>query len=223
MNATDLFDLSATLAAPLFNRVTYPWQVLDLLDAFIADLGPRLGRDYEQIVAGVWVGKGTKVDPLAAPRGPAIVGRDCYLRPGAFVRAGVLVGDGCVLGNSSEFKTCLLFDGCKVPHYSYVGDSIFGRGVHLGAGAIASNFKAGAGEVSVDWEGRRTPTGRNKLGVLAGDGADVGCQAVLNPGTILGRGVVVYPLVSLRGTVPGRTIVKTADPATWVPRRSAGS
>lgn len=216
---SSLFDLSATLARPLFDRVSFPWQVLDLLDAFVRDQGPRLRPDYEQIAPGVWVGKGTVVDPLAAPRGPAIVGRDCELRPGAYLRQAVLVGDECVLGNSSEFKNCILFNGCQVPHYSYVGDSILGRGVHLGAGAIASNFKAGGGEIAVVWEGVRVPTGRSKLGVLAGDGSDVGSQAVLNPGTVLGRGSVVYPLVSLRGTVPDRTIVKAADPAGWVARR----
>lgn len=214
-----LFDPTATLARPLFDRALWPWELLDLLEAYILDLGPRLGPDYEQIVPGVWVGRGTKVDPLAAPRGPAIVGRDGELRPGAYLRAGVLAGDGCVLGNSSEFKNCLLFDGCQVPHFSYVGDSILGANVHLGAGATASNFKAGGGAVSVVWDGERRPTGRTKLGVLAGDGADVGSQAVLNPGTVLGRGAVVYPLVSVRGTVPAGTIVKTADPAGWVTRR----
>lgn len=216
----DLFDLSRTLARPLFDRVSHPWEVLSLLGEFILDLGPRLGPDYEQLVPGVWIGRGTVVDPLAAPRGPAIVGRDGELRPGAFVRAGVLVGDGCVLGNSSEFKNCVLFDGCQAPHFNYVGDSVLGWKVHLGAGAIASNFKAGGGEVSVLWEGRRTPTGLTKLGVLAGDGADVGSQAVLNPGSILGRSAVVYPLVSIRGTVPEATIAKTSDAATWVRRRS---
>jgi NDP-sugar pyrophosphorylase family protein len=214
----DLFDLSATLARPLFDRATYPWEVLDLLEAFVLDLGPRLGPEFEQIVPGVWVGRGTHLDPGAALRGPAIVGRDGELRPGAYVRSGVLVGDGCVLGNSSEFKNCVLFDGCQVPHYSYVGDSILGRGVHLGAGATCSNFKAGGGEVSVVWDGERTPSGRTKLGVLAGDGADVGSQAVLNPGTVLGRRSVVYPLVAVRGTVPDDTIAKTADPATWARR-----
>jgi len=212
----DLFDLSHTLARPLFDRVSRPWEVLALLPSFVLDLGSRLGTDYEQIVPGVWVGRGTVVDPLAAPRGPAIVGRDCDLRPGAYLRAGVLVGDGCVLGNSSEFKNCILFDGCQVPHFSYVGDSVLGWKVHFGAGATASNFKAGGGQIAVGWEGARTPTGLNKLGVLAGDGADVGAQAVLNPGTILGRGSVIYPLVSVRGTVPAHTIVKSADPATWV-------
>ncbi len=214
----ELFDLSATLARRLFDGVAYPWQVLDRLEAFVLELGPRLGPDYEQIVSGVWVGRGTKVDALAAPRGPAIVGRDCELRPGAYLRSGVVAGDGCVLGNSSEFKNCLLFDGCRVPHFSYVGDSILGRGVHLGAGAIASNFKAGGGEISVHWNGVRTPSGRTKLGVLAGDRTDVGSQAVLNPGTVLGRDSVVYPLVAIRGTVPESTIAKTSDPATWCRR-----
>ena len=216
----ELFDLSRTLTRPLFERTTYPWEVLSQLLAFVLDLGPRLGPDFDQVVPGVWVGKGTSIDPLAALRGPAIVGRDTEVRPGAYLRAGVLVGDGCVLGNSCEFKNAILFDEVQVPHYSYVGDSVLGWQVHLGAGATASNFKAGGGEVSVTWEGRRRGTGLTKLGVLAGDGADVGSQAVLNPGTILGRGAVVYPLVSLRGTVPPATIVKTADPAGWVPRVS---
>jgi len=219
MPTFDLFDLTATRARALFDRVSAPWEVLDLLAAWIADTGPRLGPDFDEVAPGLWVGRGTVIDPLAALRGPAIVGRDGEIRPGAYLRGAVVVGDGCVLGNSSEFKTCLLFDGCQVPHFSYVGDSSRGRGVHFGAGATASNFKAGGGEVSVEWEGRRRPTGRTKLGVLAGDGADVGAQAVLNPGTILGRSSVVYPLVSVRGTVPASTVVKSADRAEWVPRR----
>ena len=216
----DLFDLDRTLARPLFHRAAFPWEVLASLGAFILDLGPRLGADYEQIVPGVWVGMGTTVDTLAALRGPAIVGRDCDLRPGAYLRAGVLAGDGCVLGNSSEFKNAILFDGCQAPHFNYVGDSLLGWKVHLGAGAICSNFKAGGGPISVEWDAARIPTGLTKLGVLAGDGADVGSQSVLNPGTILGRGSVVYPLVSVRGTVPAQTIAKAADSGTWVPRRS---
>jgi NDP-sugar pyrophosphorylase family protein len=215
----ELFDLSRTLARPLFERVSRPWELLALLEAFVLDLGPRLGPDFEQIADAVWVGKGTIVDPLAAPRGPAIVGRDSRLGPGAYLRAGVLAGDRCVLGNSSEFKTCLLFDDCAVPHFSYVGDSILGWGVHLGAGATASNYKSGGGEISVDWDGVRVATGRNKLGVLAGDGADVGSQSVLNPGTVLGRRSVIYPLLSIRGTVPADTIAKTAQPSGWVAKR----
>ncbi len=215
----ELFDLSRTVARPLFGQVAYPWQILGLLEAFVLDLGPRLGSDFEQVAPLVWVGRGSTVDSLAALRGPAIVGRDCRLGPGTFLRNAVLAGDGCVLGNSSEFKNCLLFDDCQVPHFSYVGDSLLGWRVHFGAGVIASNYKAGGSEVSVVWEGVKTPTGRNKLGVLAGDRADVGSQSVLNPGTILGRDSIVYPLVSLRGTVPESTIVKTADPATWVRKR----
>jgi len=214
-----LFDLTATRAARLFDGLTYPWQVLDLLEAFVVDLGPRLGADFELVAEGVWVGKGTRIDPLAALRGPAIVGRDGEIRPGAYLRAGVLAGDGCVLGNSCEFKNALLFDGAQVPHFSYVGDSVLGREVHFGAGVTASNFKAGGTEVWVDWDGRRTATGRTKLGVLAGDGADVGSQTVLNPGTVLGRRSVVYPLLSIRGSVPPATLAKSADPAGWVPRR----
>jgi len=213
---SSLFDLNFTLARRLFDGVTWPWEVLDRLTTFVLETGPGLGSDYEQIAQGIWVGKGTRIDPLAALRGPAILGHDNEVRPGAFVRAGVVVGDGCVVGNSSELKNCLLFDGCQVPHFSYVGDSILGRNVHFGGGAIASNYKSGGAEVRVWWDGQRVATGRTKLGVLAGDGADVGAQAVLNPGTILGRGTVVYPLVSVRGTVPPETIVKTADPAGWV-------
>jgi len=147
------------------------------------------------------------------------VGRNGELRPGAYLRAGVLAGDGCVLGNSSEFKNCVLFDGVQAPHFNYVGDSILGWKVHLGAGVVASNFKAGGGEVSVEWEGRRIATGLTKLGLLAGDGADVGSHAVLNPGVVLGRGSVVYPLVSVRGTVPAQTIVKKADISARIVRR----
>jgi NDP-sugar pyrophosphorylase family protein len=215
----DLFDLSRTLARPLFDRVSRPWQILPLLVEFVLDTGPRLGADFDQILPGIWVGKGTAVDSMAALRGPAIIGRDAEIRPGAFLRAGVLAGDGCVLGNSSEFKNCVLFDGVQAPHFNYVGDSVLGWRVHFGAGAVASNFKAGGGEVSVMWEGRKTASGLTKLGVLAGDGVDVGAQAVLNPGVVLGRNSVVYPLVSVRGAVPTATIVKASDPGSWTSRR----
>ena len=218
MDTRDLFDLSHSAARPLFDRVTRPWQVLPLLLDFLLELGPRLSSDFEEVVPGVWVGKGTLVDPLAALRGPAIIGRDCEIRPGAFVRSGVLAGDGCVLGNSSEFKNCLLFDGVQAPHFNYIGDSILGLGVHFGAGVIASNFKAGGGEVLVEWDGERVGSGLNKLGVLAGDGADVGSQAVLNPGVVLGRRCVIYPLVSVRGSVPASTIAKSSDRQSWVKR-----
>ena len=218
MDARDLFDVWHTRARPLFDQVTRPWQILPLLLDFILENGPRLGPDFDQVVPGVWVGKGTELDPLAALRGPAIIGRGCEVRPGAFLRAGVLAGDGCVLGNSSEFKNCILFDGVQAPHFNYIGDSILGYQVHFGAGAVASNFKAGGGEISVEWEGERVGSMLHKLGVLAGDGADVGSQSVLNPGVILGRNSVVYPLVSVRGSVPASTIVKTADPQTWVKR-----
>jgi len=219
MNSSDLFDLSHTRARPLFDQMTRPWEVLPLLGEFLLELGPRLGPDYEQILPGVWVGKTTVVHPSAVLQGPVVIGQDCEVRPGAFVRPGVLAGDGCVLGHASEFKNCVLFDGVQAPHFNYVGDSVLGWRVHLGAGVIASNFKAGGGEVAVFWEGERVFTSLTKLGVLAGDEADVGSQAVLNPGVILGRGSVVYPLVSVRGTVPALTIVKTADRSSWVIKR----
>ena len=215
----DLFDLTRTLARPLFEGRARPWEALSLLEAFLLDLGPRLGAEYEQIAEHVWVGRGTVVDPLVTFRGPVVVGRDGEIRPGAFVRPGVLAGDGCVLGHASEFKNCILFDGVQAPHFNYLGDSIAGSRAHFGAGVIASNFKAGGGEICVVWGGQRVPTGLTKLGVLAGDGADVGSQAVLNPGVVLGRRSVVYPLVSVRGTVPEDTLVKSADPGTWTPRR----
>ena len=161
------------------------------------------------------------VEDGAMIKGPAIIGRNCQIRHNAYIRDDVLVGDGCVVGNSCELKNAVLFNGCQVPHFNYVGDSILGHKAHLGAGVVLSNFKAFPGNVTVDMEGKHFDTGLRKFGALLGDGADVGCNAVLNPGSILGRGAIVYPCVNWRGFLPVNMIAKNRAAVEVVMRRPA--
>jgi NDP-sugar pyrophosphorylase family protein len=210
---TRLFNLERTIAAGLFDRTAFGWEVLPLLKEFILEQGPKLGKDFEQVSENVWVGKGTKIDPLAALRGPAIVGHDCELRPGCYLREYVIAGNNCVLGNSTEIKNSILFDGVQAAHFNYIGDSVLGYMVHLGAGVVLSNLKYTKTEIILHPEEGSTSTGLKKFGALVGDFVDIGSQAVLNPGTIVGRNSVIYPLVNLRGLVPQDKIVK--GPHEW--------
>jgi NDP-sugar pyrophosphorylase family protein len=206
---TALFDFEYTLAASYFTSVEYPWQVLPRLRALISELSGRLSDEFSEIAPGVWVGSGTEIAPTAYIQGPAIIGKNCQIRHGAFVRECVLLGHDVVIGNSTEVKQSILFDGVQAPHFNYIGDSILGYKAHLGAGAILSNFKAAGDEVVVRLEdGQRIPSGLNKLGGLLGDFVEVGCNAVVFPGTIIGRGSRIYPLSSARGYIPARHILK---------------
>lgn len=204
--ASDYLDLTQTQHGALFEGLGEVWEVLDRLGPYLQErLQPGLhGRIIGQPVIGdrVFIGKGTVVEPGAYIAGPAWIGADCRIGHGAYVRENVIVGDGCVLGNSSEFKNALLFNGAKVPHYSYVGDSVLGHGAHLGAGAILSNFRLDGGPISVRFDGRVIPTGRRKFGAILGDGVEVGCQAVINPGSLLGRKSLVFPLTNWQGVLP---------------------
>ncbi len=203
-----LFDFSQTLAKDLLKEVNYPWESLALLSEWLNTSSGKLPSDFQQLQPGVWVGAGTNIAASAFIQRPAIIGRNCDIRHNAFIRSNVLIGDGVVVGNATELKQCILFNGVQVPHFNYVGDSIMGYKAHLGAGAILSNFKSTADEISVFLDGEKTLTGLNKLGGLLGDFAEIGCNAVLYPGTIVGRRCVIYPLVGVRGTIPERTIVK---------------
>ena len=205
-----LFNLERTLAVPLFERTAFGWEVLPLLKDFIREMGPKLGKDYEQITENVWVGKGCLIDPRAALIGPAIIGHDCELRPGCYIRENVIAGNNCILGNATEVKNSILFDGVQAAHFKYLGDSVVGYMVHLGAGAILSNLKYTKTEIVLHPEEGPVQTGLKKFGGLLGDFVDVGCQTVLNPGTIVGRNTVVYPMVNLRGLIPQDKIVKGA-------------
>ncbi len=198
-----------TLLAPFLGAVVRPWDILAILEKVITDVGKRLpGGEYERLQSNVWVARTARISSAVHLSGPCILGHDTELRPGAFVRGNVIVGNGATVGNSTELKNCILFDGVQVPHFNYVGDSILGYRAHLGAGAVTSNVKSDRSEVFCWLGGRRTPTGRRKLGALIGDLSEIGCHTVLNPGAVIGRQSVVYPCLSVRGYVGENCICK---------------
>lgn len=209
LQTKDLYDLTHTLAAPLLAGTVYPWEALPSIKAFILDLGPTLPvSEYDRPAEGVWIARSAKVAPTASITGPCIIGPDTEVRQCAFIRGSALVGAGCVVGNSTELKNVILFDNVQAPHYNYVGDSILGHKAHMGAGSITSNVKSDKTLVAVNDSGERIETGLKKLGAMLGDRVEVGCNSVLNPGTVLGRDVSVYPLSCVRGVVPAGYIFK---------------
>jgi len=219
----DLFDLSQTDHAVLFENVEHPWEPLRKLAAYIeATVRPELKNRCDGVAYigdKVFIGEGTVVEDGAMIKGPAIIGRNCRIRHNAYIREHVLVGDNCVGGNACEIKNSILFNGAQVPHFNYVGDSILGHRAPLGAGVILSNFRSLPGSITVEWNGRRLDTGLRKLGALLGDYAEIGCQAVLNPGSIIGRRAVVYPGVNWRGYLPADRIAKNRAAVEVVERR----
>nr|WP_325181654.1 UDP-N-acetylglucosamine pyrophosphorylase [uncultured Oscillibacter sp.] len=204
-----LLDLSHTLAGDYLSRFQYPWEALDGIKDLILQLGPTLDpAEYEERSPQVWVHKTASVAPTAFLGAPCVIGPDTEVRHCAFIRGSALVGGGCVVGNSVELKNVILFDGVQTPHYNYVGDSILGYKSHMGAGSITSNVKSDKTLVVVRNGGERLETGRKKFGAILGDHVEVGCNSVLNPGAVVGRGSRVYPLSSVRGTVPPESIFK---------------
>lgn len=196
-----------TLAAPLLLGRDYPWQVLSHLCEFIRAVGSQLPSDeYEQIAQGVWVARTARLADSVHVDGPCIIGHDTELRPGAYIRGGALIGDEAVVGNSTEIKNSILFDGVQVPHFNYIGDSVLGHRAHLGAGAITSNVKSDRSDVTIHTPFGSIDTGRRKLGAMLGDGVEIGCNTVLNPGTVIGQESSVYPCQSVRGYVPQHAI-----------------
>jgi NDP-sugar pyrophosphorylase family protein len=222
--ATDLFDLAQTEHAAIFDGCEFAWEALKKIKDYVKrHLKPALHNQCEGdafVGTEVYIGPGTVVEDGAMIKGPAIIGRNCRIRHNAYIREDVLIGDDCVIGNSSELKNAMLFNGCQVPHFNYVGDSILGHKTHLGAGAVLSNFKAFPGNVTVELNGKSFDTGLRKFGALLGDGADVGCNAVLNPGSIIGRGAIIYPGVNWRGYLPAKMIAKNKATVEVVPRRA---
>ena len=209
IKVTDLFDLTHTRAGSMLAGKTYPWEALDEIKSTVLAIGATLDPElYDHPQEDVWIAKSARVYPTATITGPCVIGEHTEVRPGAFLRGSILVGDDAVVGNSSELKNCILFDGVQVPHYNYVGDSILGYKAHMGAGAITSNVKGDKKNVIVHGE-KDYETGRKKFGAMLGDHAEIGCGSVLNPGTIIGRDTQVYPLSSVRGVVPARHIVKS--------------
>lgn len=207
-----LFDLSHTIAAELFEKTIYPWEVLNYIGEFIMAVGPTLPKDkYDQIGDNIWIAKTANVAPSALLTGPLIIGENAEVRHCAFIRGKAIVGNNAVVGNSTELKNSILFDNVQTPHYNYVGDSIYGYKSHTGAGVIASNLKSDKSNVTVEVDGKRIDTGLKKLGAILGDNVEVGCNSVLNPGTVVGRNSNVYPLSRVRGFVPEQSIFKRAN------------
>ena len=209
LEVKELYTLSETLAAPLLESVTYPWEALAKIGAFILELGAGLGEEeYEKRGENIWIARSAKVAPTASITGPCIIGRDTEVRHCAFIRGNALVGDGAVVGNSTELKNVILFNKVQVPHYNYVGDSILGYKAHMGAGSITSNVKSDKLLVKVHTPEGDIETGIKKFGAMIGDEVEVGCGSVLNPGTVIGKNSNIYPLSSVRGVVPAHSIYK---------------
>ena len=205
----ELYDLSHTLARDYLSGFTYPWEALKGIKEFILTLGPTLDKSqYEETAPEVWVHRTAKIAPTAYLGAPCIIGAGTEVRHCAFIRGAALIGENCVVGNSAELKNAILFDNVQTPHYNYVGDSILGYKSHMGAGSITSNVKSDKTLVVIKNGGEKIETGLKKMGAMLGDYAEIGCGAVLNPGAVIGRGAQVYPLVSVRGTVPANCIHK---------------
>ena len=205
----DLYDLNETIAADLFDGLTYPWEALPKIGDFIRKLGETLSQEeYEKVGEDVWIARSAKVFPSAYIHGPAIIGKEAEVRHCAFIRGNALVGEGAVVGNSTELKNVVLFNKVQVPHYNYVGDSILGYQAHMGAGSITSNVKSDKKLVCVHTPEGDIETGINKFGAMIGDGVEVGCGSILNPGTVVGRESNIYPLSSVRGVVSEHSIYK---------------
>ena len=204
----ELFDLSHSLAGEYLAEFVHPWEALSGIKQLILDLGAKLGEDYEQQSPGVWVHKTAVVAPTAWLGAPCIIGPETEVRHCAFIRGSALVGAGCVVGNSVELKNVILFDRVQVPHYNYVGDSILGYKSHMGAGAVTSNVKSDKSLVVVKNGSEQIPTGLKKFGAMLGDHVEVGCNSVLNPGTVIGRHSNVYPTSCVRGVIPANCIWK---------------
>ena len=219
---SDYLDLSHTQHGILFPADEPVWTTLTRIESYLEF---RLRREIlTQVTQGVFIGEdvfideGTTLEPGAVIRGPAWIGKDCVIRAGCYIRENVVVGNGCVLGNSCEFKNSVIFDNAEVPHYNYVGDSILGYKAHLGAGVVLSNVRLDRGEVRVDDGKKSHATGLRKFGAVIGDHAEIGCNSVINPGSVIGRRSVVYPLSSFSGVLPAESILKTRQQQVVVPR-----
>ena len=207
----NLFDLEHTLAADYLQQFTYPWEALAGISDFIKELGKTLPvEEYDHPAEDVWIAKDVKfyIRETNYINGPVIIGHGTEVRPGAFFRGAVLIGNDCVIGNSTEMKNVIIFDNVQVPHYNYVGDSILGYKSHMGAGSITSNVKSDKQNVVINNEGEKIETGRKKVGAMLGDRVEVGCNSVLNPGTIIGRDTNIYPTSCVRGCITENSIYK---------------
>ncbi len=209
LKTVDLYDLSHTLAGAFLAGFEYPWQALPGIQDLILTLGPGLGEEYKETAPNVWVHETAVIAPTAYLGAPCVIGPGTEVRHCAFIRGSALVGGGCVVGNSVELKNVILFDEVQVPHYNYVGDSILGYKAHMGAGSLTSNVKSDKTLVVVKNGQEQIPTGLMKMGAMVGDFVEVGCNSVLNPGTVIGKNSNIYPTSCVRGMVPENSIVKT--------------
>ncbi len=209
MQTENYLDLSKTIASEIFSGLSYPWEALPKIKDFILNLGPKLPKDeFEEIKENVWVSKEAVIANSAFIAGPTIICKGTEIRHCAFIRGSVIVGENCVVGNSTELKNAILFNNVQVPHFNYIGDSILGFKAHFGAGSIVSNVKSDKSNVSVLINGNKTDTGLRKFGAIVADYVEIGCNAVLNPGTIIGRNSNVYPTSMVRGVIGENMIFK---------------
>lgn len=211
LKINELLDLNETIASELFNKCTYPWEVLTTIGNEIMQIGQTLPEeDYDRLGENVWIAKSARVAPSASISGPAIIDKNAEIRHCAYIRGNVIVGEGAVVGNSTEIKNSILFNKVQLPHFNYAGDSIFGYRSHMGAGCITSNVKSDKTLVKIDFQGEKIETGLKKFGAILGDYVEVGCNTVLNPGALVGRNVSIYPLSMVRGVIPAGSIYKRA-------------
>lgn len=202
----DLYECKTEYLKPLFEGCEYPWEMLPKIKDYISKLDKT---GFTEIMEGIFVGEGVKIYDNVTLEPPCVIGKGCEIRPGAFLRGNVITGENCVLGNSSEFKNCIILNDVQVPHYNYVGDSVLGNKAHMGAGAVCSNLKSDKKNIVIHAD-EEIETGLRKIGGILADGADVGCGCVVNPGTVIGKNTSVYPLTALRGVYPADCIVKAA-------------
>ena len=212
MKMKELFDMSHTIAERIFDNHVYPWEVLPEIGDFIRSLGPLLPEnEYRKIGKDIWIHKTAKIAPTIMMTGPMIICAGANVRHNAFLRGNVIIGEKAVVGNSCELKNALIFDEAQIPHFNYVGDSVLGYKAHMGAGAVTSNVKSDKSLVVVHAEDKDVGTGFKKFGAILGDGVEVGCNSVLNPGTVVGKESNIYPLSSVRGCVAAHSIYKSQD------------
>ena len=210
LKITELYNLEETIAKDIFSNVEFPWEVLPKIKDFIIELGKKLPKDkFEEVEENVWIAKSAKVFKSAYIHGPAIIDEEAEIRHCAFIRGNAIVGKGAVVGNSTELKNVILFNKVQVPHYNYVGDSILGYRSHMGAGSITSNVKSDKTMVCVHVDKENIETGLKKFGAMLGDHVEVGCNSVLNPGTVIGRHANIYPTSCVRGYIPANHIYKS--------------
>lgn len=211
LKSIELFEITNPLLKNLFDNTIYPWEILSKIKNFIIETLNNPPNNFKLLKEGVLVGSNVKISENATIIAPAIIADNSEIRTGAYLRGNVIIGENCVIGNSSELKNCILLNNVQVPHYNYVGDSVLGNFSHLGAGSICSNLKSDKSNVNVKLDGELIKTNLRKFGAIIGDKVEIGCNSVLNPGTVIGKNTRVYPLTCVRGFIPSNKIVKSMD------------